>query len=45
MLASVAAFSNDAGVAAGNELVEDEPRFMNLPRSPLWFGVGHVVIA
>jgi hypothetical protein len=32
----VAAFSSDAGVAAGNALVEDERRFTNLPSSPLW---------
>ncbi|MGA2928024.1 MAG: EthD domain-containing protein [Solirubrobacteraceae bacterium] len=40
----VAAFSSDAGVAAGNELVEDERRFTNLPRSPLWVGEEYVVI-
>jgi uncharacterized protein (TIGR02118 family) len=40
----VAAFSSDARVAAGNELVEDERRFTNLPRSPLWFGEEYVVI-
>jgi uncharacterized protein (TIGR02118 family) len=34
----VAAFSSDAGQAAGQELLEDEQRFIDLPRSPLWFG-------
>jgi uncharacterized protein (TIGR02118 family) len=34
----VAAFSSDAGQAAGQELLEDELRFIDLPRSPLWFG-------
>jgi hypothetical protein len=40
----VAAFSSDAGQAAGRELLEDEQRFIDLPRSPLWFGEENVVI-
>jgi uncharacterized protein (TIGR02118 family) len=34
----VAAFSSDAGQAASQELLEDEQRFIDLPRSPLWLG-------
>lgn len=40
----VAAFSSDAGQAAGRELLEDEQRFIDLPRSPLWLGEENVVI-
>jgi uncharacterized protein (TIGR02118 family) len=40
----VAAFSSDAGQAAGRELLEDESRFIDLPRSPLWLGEENVVI-
>jgi conserved hypothetical protein len=40
----VAAFSSDAGQAAGRELLEDEERFIDLPRSPLWLGEENVVI-
>jgi uncharacterized protein (TIGR02118 family) len=40
----VAAFSSDAGQAAGRELLEDERTFIDLPRSPLWLGEEHVVI-
>ena len=40
----VAAFSSDAGQAAGRDLLEDEQRFIDLPRSPLWFGEENVVI-
>jgi uncharacterized protein (TIGR02118 family) len=40
----VAAFSSDAGRAAGQELLEDEQRFIDLPRSPLWLGEENVVI-
>jgi len=40
----VAAFSSDAGQAAGQELLEDEQRFIDLPRSPLWLGDENVVI-
>jgi uncharacterized protein (TIGR02118 family) len=39
----VAAFSSDAGQVAGRELLEDEKRFIDLPRSPLWFGEENVV--
>jgi uncharacterized protein (TIGR02118 family) len=39
----VAAFSSDAGQAAGRELLEDEQRFIDLPRSPLWLGEENVV--
>lgn len=39
----VAAFSSDAGQAAGQELLEDEQRFIDLPRSPLWLGEENVV--
>src|ERR1700730_9443320 len=34
----VTAFSSEAGQAAGQELLEDEQRFIDLPRSPLWLG-------
>ena len=40
----VAAYSTEAGQAAGAELLEDEQRFIDLPRSPLWLGEEHVVI-
>jgi uncharacterized protein (TIGR02118 family) len=40
----VEAFSSDAGQAAGQELLEDEMRFIDLPRSPLWLGEEDVVI-
>jgi uncharacterized protein (TIGR02118 family) len=40
----VAAFSSDAGQAAGRDLLEDEQRFIDLPRSPIWFGEENVVI-
>ena len=39
----VTAFSSDAGQAAGQELLEDEQRFIDLPRSPLWLGEENVV--
>lgn len=39
-----AAFSSDAGQAAARELLEDEQRFIDLPRSPLWLGEEDVVI-
>ena len=39
-----AAFSSDAGQAAAQELLEDEQRFIDLPRSPLWLGEENVVI-
>jgi uncharacterized protein (TIGR02118 family) len=40
----VAAYSSDAGQAAGQELLEDEQHFIDLPRSPLWLGEEDVVI-
>lgn len=40
----VAAYSSDAGQAAGAELLEDEQRFIDLPRSPLWLGEENVVV-
>jgi uncharacterized protein (TIGR02118 family) len=40
----VTAFASDAGRAAGQELLEDEQRFIDLPRSPLWLGEEHVVV-
>ena len=40
----VAAFSSDAGQTAGQALLEDEQRFIDLPRSPLWLGEENVVI-
>jgi uncharacterized protein (TIGR02118 family) len=41
----VDAFSTEAGQAAGAELLEDERRFIDLPRSPLWLGEENVVVA
>lgn len=35
--ALAATFGNTAGQAAAKELLEDEARFIDLPRSPLWF--------
>jgi uncharacterized protein (TIGR02118 family) len=40
----VAAYSTEAGQTAGAELLEDERRFIDLPRSPLWLGEEHVVV-
>jgi uncharacterized protein (TIGR02118 family) len=40
----VAAYSTDAGQAAGAELLEDEQRFIDLPGSPLWLGEENVVV-
>jgi uncharacterized protein (TIGR02118 family) len=40
----VAAYSTDAGQSAGAELLEDEQRFIDLPRSPLWLGEEKVVL-
>jgi uncharacterized protein (TIGR02118 family) len=39
-----AAYSSEAGQAAGAELLEDEQRFIDLPKSPLWFGEENAVI-
>ena len=40
----MAAYSSEAGQAAGAELLTDERRFIELPRSVLWLGEEHVVI-
>jgi uncharacterized protein (TIGR02118 family) len=40
----LAAFTSEAGQAAGRELLEDEQRFIDLPSSPLWLGEENVVI-
>jgi uncharacterized protein (TIGR02118 family) len=40
----LAAYSNEAGQAAGAELLADEQRFIDLPRSPLWLGEENVVV-
>jgi uncharacterized protein (TIGR02118 family) len=34
----------DEGQAAGQELLEDERRFIDLPNSPIWLGEENVVI-
>jgi uncharacterized protein (TIGR02118 family) len=39
-----AAFTTEAGQAAAQELLEDEQRFIDLPRSPLWLEEENVVI-
>lgn len=40
----IAAYSSEPGQAAGAELLEDERRFIDLPRSPLWLGEENVVV-
>jgi uncharacterized protein (TIGR02118 family) len=40
----IAAYSSEAGQAAGAELLDDERRFIDLPRSPLWLGEENVVV-
>ena len=40
----VAGYSSEMGQAAGAELLEDERRFIDLPRSPLWLGEESVVV-
>ena len=40
----IAALSSDAGQAASQELLEDEQRFIDLPRSPIWLGEETAVI-
>jgi uncharacterized protein (TIGR02118 family) len=40
----IAAYSTEAGQAAGADLLEDERRFIDLPRSAIWLGEEHVVI-
>lgn len=38
------AAASPAGRVAGKELLEDERRFIDLERSPLWIGEEHVVV-
>lgn len=40
----VAANTSDEGQAAGIALLEDEQRFIDLARSPIWLGEENVVI-
>jgi uncharacterized protein (TIGR02118 family) len=40
----LAAATSKAGLAAGQALLEDEQRFIDLPRSPIWLGEENVVI-
>ena len=40
----VAGATTEAGQAAATALLEDEQRFIDLPRSPIWLGEEHVVI-
>jgi uncharacterized protein (TIGR02118 family) len=40
----LAAVSSPAGQQAAQELLEDERRFIDLDRSPLWIGEEHVVV-
>ena len=40
-----AAMGSPEGVAAGAELLEDEKRFIDLERSPLWLGREHTIFA
>lgn len=40
----VAASTSEAGLAAGEALLEDELRFIDVPRSPIWLGEENVVI-
>lgn len=40
----VAAYASDAGQAAGAELLEDERRFIDLPRSSVWFAEENEVV-
>ena len=39
----MAGADNEAARAAGALLLEDEKRFVDLSRSPLWWGVEHVI--
>lgn len=39
-----AATSSPEGIAAGRELLEDERKFIDLCRSPLWFGQEKFII-
>jgi uncharacterized protein (TIGR02118 family) len=40
----LAAGTSDEGQAAGQALLEDERRFIDLPNSPLWLGEENIVI-
>jgi len=40
----VGAYSSEAGQAAGAALLADEQKFIDLPRSQIWFGEENVVI-
>ena len=40
----IAAFTSEEGQAAGRALLEDEQRFIDLPRSPIWLGEELVVV-
>lgn len=40
----VAAVSTPAGQQAARELLEDEGRFIDLERSPMWIGEEHLVV-
>jgi hypothetical protein len=37
------ALASPDGQAAGRELLEDERKFIDLARSPLWFGLEHEI--
>jgi uncharacterized protein (TIGR02118 family) len=39
-----AVMSDEAALAAAQELLEDEARFIDLPNSPLWLGEENVVV-
>jgi len=39
-----AAVSTEAGIAAGRLLLEDEAKFIDFSRSPLWYGEEEVII-
>jgi hypothetical protein len=41
---AMAANTSDAAVKAGAELLADEKKFIDLAKSPLWFGDEHVVV-
>jgi len=38
------ALGTEEGQAAAADLLEDEGRFIDLPRSPIWMGEEHVVV-
>jgi uncharacterized protein (TIGR02118 family) len=40
----LAASASEEGLVAAGELLEDERRFIDLPRSPIWLGEENVVI-